>query len=898
MGVDKHSSKSGGGGGGGYVGGFLQLFDWNGKSRKKLLAKSQEGSKQGKRNVGNSPTSRFRLIDEDENGGSSIRGSSDYSCASSVTDDDGNVTKAPGVVARLMGLDSLPTSSVAEPYSTLFCDTQSLGESHSYRRSEYYSESQTMNSEYQPTTSGDLGRYAVETRLQKLHCRPIERFQTEMLPPKLAKSIPITHHKLLSPIKNPGFIPSKNASDIMEAVAKIIEPGPQPSGKRRAVSVGSSSVPLQIRDSKEKMEAIQRPRRLNGASHKSVESNAAKLLIGQSMNKSWNGSEEPNRFRASSGSDESYSVGLRNKGKSVSLAVQAKVNIQHRESFGSGNRSKSLNGPKESQDIKSNQLQRSRSSVQKTMQKKSSPQNSSTVLKQNNQKQNCAATRDKLPSKPTSNLQSRRTISGDGRNRSLTKEAAQSKVGSKKSGTDLTGMEKETSSFDKMNLPRKKRYMDSHFERRAGVVQNVLAAKDERPIQRGMSDSRTKGMDVISFTFTSPMIKSTPGSQTCSPIVDKAKSYALDSYDDRCVTKSSKLSNLGVNVIGGDSLSILLERKLRELTYGVESSCKNSGKSGGSPISTSILQDLASALNAVETTPRECEKRSHLGMHVNDSLNEGVEEMDLVNSHSRKGRKELECQHPSPMSILDPTFSYDSSNSSDAVENNVASGCKQSSFIQTQQAVDSKCSMGFPLTEVDAELSDSASSTFMVATGNKNVANLIIIDQQNSNKQEELGYIMGIICNAELVFKDFMLGQINEILKPGLFEQLENQITWSVTYTSEKNSTQRRMVLFDCVKESLNLRCTRLTSGGRGMWEKGVSMFVNKEWLVEDIYKEISGWESMIDWMMDELVDKDMSTQYGRWLDYKTQEFEVGVKVVNSIVGSLIDEVVADILLL
>lgn len=361
MGADKNSSKSGGGG---YVGGFLQLFDWNGKSRKKLLAKSQEGAKQGKRNVANLPTSRFRLMDEDENGASSIRGSSDYSCASSVTDEDGNVTKAPGVVARLMGLDSLPTSSAAEPYSTPFCDTRSLGESPSYRETEYYSGSrQTMNSEYQPTISGDPGRYAVESRLQRLHRRPIERFQTETLPPKLAKSIPITHNKHLSPIKNPEFISSKNVAHIMEAAAKIIEPARQPSVKGRGVSVGSSSGPLQVRDSKEKMEAAQRPRRLNGASHKSVESNAAKFLKGQSMNKSWNGSEEPNRFRASSESDGSYSVGSRNKGKSVSLAVQAKVNIQQRESFGSGNRSKSLNGPKESQDVKSNQLQRSRSSV-------------------------------------------------------------------------------------------------------------------------------------------------------------------------------------------------------------------------------------------------------------------------------------------------------------------------------------------------------------------------------------------------------------------------------------------------------------------------------------------------------------------------------------------------------
>ncbi|KAJ6974004.1 hypothetical protein NC653_030149 [Populus alba x Populus x berolinensis] len=50
---------------------------------------------------------------------------------------------------------------------------------------------------------------SVESRLQKVENRPIARFQTEALAPKLAKSIPVTHYKLLSPIKNPGFTPTK-----------------------------------------------------------------------------------------------------------------------------------------------------------------------------------------------------------------------------------------------------------------------------------------------------------------------------------------------------------------------------------------------------------------------------------------------------------------------------------------------------------------------------------------------------------------------------------------------------------------------------------------------------------------------------------------------------------------
>ncbi|XP_020276775.1 uncharacterized protein LOC109851080 isoform X2 [Asparagus officinalis] len=51
------------------------------------------------------------LVDDDGAVGvSSGKGSSHYSCASSVTDEEGISIRAPGVVARLMGLDSVPTS--------------------------------------------------------------------------------------------------------------------------------------------------------------------------------------------------------------------------------------------------------------------------------------------------------------------------------------------------------------------------------------------------------------------------------------------------------------------------------------------------------------------------------------------------------------------------------------------------------------------------------------------------------------------------------------------------------------------------------------------------------------------------------------------------------------------
>lgn len=55
----------------------------------------------------------------------------------------------------------------------------------------------------------------------------------------------------------------------------------------------------------------------------------------------------------------------------------------------------------------------------------------------------------------------------------------------------------------------------------------------------------------------------------------------------------------------------------------------------------------------------------------------------------------------------------------------------------------------------------------------------------------------------------------------------------------------------------------------------------------------------MKDCMVDELVDKDMSSdQHQKWLDFDVEAFEVGVEIERRLLDSLINEVVADILVL
>ncbi|RZC88112.1 hypothetical protein C5167_015916 [Papaver somniferum] len=856
MGGQKQGSK---GGGGRYVGGFLQLFDWNGKSRKKLFSnKSPEGSKQGKRSEGNSTTSQLRQVDDDFYGRSSLRERSDYSCASSVTDEDGYGTKAPGVVARLMGLDCLPTSDIAEPYFSPLSDSRSLQGFHYRRTPEVLYGNEFVHSGYQCTESERYPEKPVEMRPQHNLNRPIDRFQSEVLPPRSVKAISITHHKLLSPIKNPGFIPSKAAAQIMEEASRIIERGHQVTNRNKMPSLGSPSVPIKIRDLKEKMEASQRPSKLPESSRRSTESNAAKYLKGQSMNKSWNGSDDVPQVKSSTYSDESHSASLKAKGKSVSLAVQAKVNVQRREALSSTS-NRNVTTHKERHEFKSNKPIKSQMNAQNSTRKKPALDRTSGVLRQNNQKQNSQTIRDRPQLKPSvPHQQGRKPLSvnsSSSRDKAPNKVAGTTKVGVRRTVLESDHHDKEAAASKTKNVPRKKRPIesDSQFEK-SNFSDTGSVDRDQVPRQSNAAldaqlkrayDHRGSGMDVVSFTFTSPLKRPCSGSQSSSQVVERNINFCTDSTREESLAdvKYTRSPSLGLNGMGGDALSVLLEQKIKELTFGVESSSRNSSKSRSDVTSVSGSQSESNC--------------SSIDWH--------------------KLQVGLLCSYN--------FFPFQ----------NILHGGKQCSSVEAELQVSSNCPKKFPSVEFETELSDSASFPFRAGVSCEQTITFGATDYARSDKWE-LDYVREILSNVELMFKDFTLGRAREIINPHLFDQLESRKYWPrvSAVEDEKESKLRRRTLFDCVGECLDLRCRRYVGGGSAKWAKGLAMVRRTDWLANEVYKEVSVWRAMEDLSMDDVVDKDMSSQFGRWLEFEPEEFEVGLDVEKRILSSLVDELVVD----
>ncbi|KAG8648306.1 uncharacterized protein LOC110622988 isoform X2 [Manihot esculenta] len=877
-------------------GSFFHFFDWNGKSRKKLFENNSElseGSEQEKENVESIAKLQVHAIEEDDRrANSSNKGSIDFSSTSSVTSDEGFGTRAPGVVARLMGLDSFPTSNVAKPSSTPFYDSAS------FRASQHDRSNHNLWSGYNPmdylNNSGKQEGYAWESRSLKMQNRPIERYQTEILPPKSAKSIPITHHKLLSPIKTPGFIPTKNVAYIMEAAAKIIEASPKATINGKMPSIGTSSVPLRIQDLKLKMEAAHtasRPQRPN-------ELFSAKNTKGHHSDNNRTRSEGKLSCNASSCSEKGASDSLKHKGKSISLSLQSKSNAQR----GKGSTSRNNNiKQKEQMEIRSNQSLKSLPNTQKA--KRTSEGKTGNVLRQNKQKQNCESGKESSTSKNSVSNQSGRKAqsmsSSAGHSRTANKVVIKPETLSKKVHSVVTTSERDKPS----NISRKKQSVNGDFQVDRSVSHNVSCNRDVRLIKCKVAtdgsmhtdiDNRKNGMDVISFTFTSPVKRATPFQ---SSMMGETNSCSIDSFaaNGHPYFQKSTSSFSGLTIVAGDALGVLLEQKLQELTNKFESTHCNIIRDKSSGSSTSSLQNFLSTVNVVSTVPAAQDERIEL-VEIDKSdhpdccslespkltknqIWQGSEEME-EHSCSRSfsfAEIDLECRHPSPVSILEPSFESASCSNTNVQSDEMLSDFSTNEFLEV---------------EAETELSDSASSISTLDIRRK-LARTFTTTEVKGSSDWELDYVKDVLKNAETMLKDLALGHAPKIINPQLFHLLENQEN-VIKRNEGEDSKLGRKVLFDCVSERLELMCGQAFVGSCKSWAKICMLFESKGWLAEELYQEISGWKSMGDLMVDELVDRDMSTQYGRWLDFNIEIFEEGVKIEKGILTSLVDELVSD----
>ncbi|XP_074556884.1 uncharacterized protein LOC141812825 [Curcuma longa] len=876
-------------------GGFFHLFDRNRKSRKKLFHYGGAYSdKTIKDNMcdDNKPNTQLRKIDQNQlDGQASTELSSKY-YGNSATDQEEGRFRTPGVVARLMGLDSIPASGNSKPAFTALHDSHSLwGDNIEKKYAGYYSnDSQKRDAGYYSNdniyhviTINNFYPGKTETKLQRMPSSPIEKFQIETLPPRGAKTVSITHHKLLSPVRNPGFIAPSSASYIIEATAKILE---QEFHTTTMGGVHSFRSPLKSLKDSESNGMIETHRNISPQ----IESSAGTMKTGdsaslrrQTLRKSSKSLKDNNGSQLNTSTDKSQALGA--KCNSGFLPAKAKVNSLRKE--GASLKRSTILGNKNEKCSSNKPVNSLLDNQNSNWNNRASSVNGYHVPKRSDQNHKYLSGKSKLIFQSSvTEQQGTKNVTGymSSEKRKIGNEFPDNdKVGYQKGiGTNYSnkeGMPSGCQNFLQENIlvdPKSSYQTSSSNEKsqvppgKSGVlVQHNYVLDEHLKCRYGNVQKNT---DVVSFTFSSHLRKSKNTSLSLSNKVEnwvKKNEYCDEKYQDVICSDNRILSHTKQNVTEEDCLGILLERKLKELTTGAQSPYFTLLKRGCVSACRSIMDDSGSAFNGSSAEhKRQTISLSNKSVSLASDLTEcnmsfRLQEMNRAGSHRKvdeNGHQDLSIS--SCHSIL---------------------SC---SNVHGNKINSTSC----------PDLSDSVYQ-FTENRGGKFVPEINKGSHANSSS-EELEYVKEIIINTGFMFEDLIPCPVDhsfEILDPILFEKLEETRTSTPNEAEEKRLRMRRKILFDSVNECLDRKCSQYFRAGFWSWSKGVAVAAKN--LGDELYKEISGWSSTVgDWLVDELVNGDMSSHLGAWVQYEIEAFEAGVEIESVLFNSLVEEVAAGFL--
>ncbi|XP_058091490.1 uncharacterized protein LOC131237627 [Magnolia sinica] len=422
---------------GGCVGIFFQLFDWNRRmAKKKLFSKKLlppvRAKRLSKRFDGDEklPTSKLLLIADENRGGFPNAKKADVDGLCSSNDPERNTgMRTPGLVARLMGLESMPAvrrDKPKKPSVPEFYNDQekksTIHDNHGKTPDLYY---------YNQDSNSEKGQAKADSRPQKLQKtgffdrRPVTKFGAEALQFKsvLSRSRKQHHHKLASPLKSPRILSGRNAARLMEAATKILEPGLQATNRAKCSLTysGSPHLTMEHRASVEGTDASflkqsRQPTYPFGAKSLKVQSSCNSCGNLLDLVDSWSRVEERVPDFASSASDFSNTS---SHGSGKSKVEPSEVSIEQERDADSG-RSVFGKGQEEAVSLASQakaNVQRSTQNIvdrklhiredrnQSMPSRQCKPERAvpSNALKQNNQRQNqMLVVKDKVAHKPKS----------------------------------------------------------------------------------------------------------------------------------------------------------------------------------------------------------------------------------------------------------------------------------------------------------------------------------------------------------------------------------------------------------------------------------------------------------------------------------------------------------------
>lgn len=906
---------------GGCVGIFFQLFDWNRRfSKKKLFSKKllppvrlKQGSK---KNGGDQKHSKHRLIADENSGGfpnmKKNRGSTNVDLERKYE------TRAPSLVARLMGLESMPVLQRQKSKVVQVSGYESY-KPEKFVINECEHEGGVANAE----KSGSKHELRPK-KLQKTSFNermPMTPFGAETHPFKNVLLKSKKHNlKLPTPVKSPRNLSKKNASKLIGAATRILEPGLQTSRSRSSLTYSNT--------------LHHSPKR---------ESVLYKECFGQSPGVLSNQLEDSATFPnvALKGHQSCPNCGrcMDNLGSRARVSEQPLIfNLSSSHCAGhsgQGSEKTKLGEPTFYQELEDELPEEyplamapftgyERPFVRRKPEKSSfsgqvcepwmdEPLSCSSNHKTQNQNQisrlrNAVPARSKLNSlscdKVSSSDSIKETMKFASLNQSssrLTRSRLHVGMGNGKFEPERCIENRQTGVLQgrkrrPVNISRqggscsglsstdnKQTYLFHHSMSGNEMGANVhsdnhqksrteLLGLQERRVGSGQGDHTA-----VSFRFNSPS-KQKPG----FPTVTRRRVQNDSAIDD----KSSGLNENDLRKrfekplpLCGDALSVLLEQKLKELT------CQSDDVGGNAAKKTTamIFQELIAALTSEipfqqDKSPVMSERETSSLSHL--SCSKSSTSYQANTAKVKKSVDQLvESDRLSPGSVLE-AYSSDMSLSS--------------SQGDTFENLDSLASINTANTskQLVANVINNVSEIFRCL----NLANCGL-------KGPKLDHANDVILNAELAIGSVApissVVQRNFSIKHLLVEELETLATvlWmnfgcSLGVGDSNEANQLQTFALDSIIEYLDSRFGRYLDLGTAL-SRQLPFFLNTTTVFSDIVEDVKKWEESSRFVFEDLIEKEMSSAT-EWTRFGTEQLETAVEISRHLLQSLVEEIVID----
>ncbi|KAL0431322.1 UNVERIFIED_CONTAM: hypothetical protein Sradi_0758200 [Sesamum radiatum] len=928
---------------GGCVGIFFQLFDWNRRfAKKKLFSKKllppvrlrQASKKFG----GDEKQPKLRLIADENSGG--FPTAKNNNGASNDDHEQKHEMRVPGLVARLMGLESMPAlqrekskkvpaSGFVSGKAEKFVDDDV--------REEVTVEKGGIKHELRPQK---LQRTSVSERL------PITRLGSEKLPFKNVLSKSRKHHpKLPSPVKSPRHIPRKNSSKLIGAATRILEPGLQTSRLKCALTYSNT---------------------LQHAPHNTVVEERTHMLSSQLAGSDGlvsvdakgppcrncgylldrpRASEQPLVFASPSSHCVGSSCQGSERSKPGNSAFYQELGEELLENYPAAaapvvdNLQSHVNFTSYKTPF-SGQIQRHSGSQQckppTSVPVSLSPNHKTQVQHQMLRARDIVPPRAKLNSATTSKVsttgmngakdfvsanQSFSTRSRPPARMDNGKFETEKRIANRLNESVPPGRKRrpanvskqgETSVFmsstsDKQSFGSPHAMPGRQLEGNVHVINRQRNRSGLLHLQKRTVDSGQMNNNVVSFTFNSPVKQKTgirevaekrvPNDLRCHNSLQKSPSQ--ENIRRARFEKPFPLSE--------DALGALLEQKLKELT----SQGEDVGSNAPKKTTAMILQELISALTSEIPFQQDLPAAS-------DGRNSRCDQSHLSKSTSIPNSQanvmavklsfdqQLDSEHPSPGSVLETQFSTES--------------CPSSSLDETQGykplSESLYCSYHGPrLPTLDSELFDSAASTKTTDTGKE-----LVIDILNNVseilccsdlavcglKGDKLDQAKEVLVNAELVFHNAALS--GSVLGRGfpikhlLLDELDTlaSVLWmnfgcSLGIEDGKEVNQLKRFVLDSIIEHLGSRLEGYPKAGTKVSRKLPLRMNTTNTLIFEILDIVRRWEDLSRFGLDEVIEKEMTRSLGEWTQCENEAFETGMEISLHVFQVLLDETVRDL---